>query len=143
MTLVSADLLTEEEVRAVIEAAGYVRDRAMIAILYEGGLRVGELGALTWGQVQFVGTSAILNICMKNERPRHIRLIASTPYLAQWRCDYPLLPEGDVLVFISQQRESMLYVVVAQQIRKAAILAGLKKNVRPHIFRHSRVTHLA
>ncbi|MFQ6051922.1 MAG: tyrosine-type recombinase/integrase, partial [Candidatus Hydrothermarchaeota archaeon] len=37
------DLLTEEEVKKLIESAENIRDKTMISVLYEGGLRIGEL----------------------------------------------------------------------------------------------------
>lgn len=37
------DILTEHETSAMIDAAENLRDRAIIAMLYEGGFRVGEI----------------------------------------------------------------------------------------------------
>jgi len=40
------DILTEHETSAMIDVAENLRDRAIIAMLYEGGFRVGEIGSL-------------------------------------------------------------------------------------------------
>ena len=47
------DLLTEEEVRKLINHANTVEERALIATLYESGCRIGELVFLTINQVKF------------------------------------------------------------------------------------------
>ncbi len=142
MTVTAEDLLTQEEIEALILACQNTRDRALIAILYEGGFRIKELATLTWSQVNFDQWGVLINVNVKTERPRHIRIIASTSYLAQWKDDYPFEPSGDALVFLTAQRNPLEYTQIWTQIKKIAKRAGIKKNVRPHLFRHSRVTHL-
>src|SRR5262245_60926877 len=43
--------LTEDEVEALLKAAGCERDRCMILVAYIHGLRVSELVALQWRQI--------------------------------------------------------------------------------------------
>jgi integrase/recombinase XerD len=94
MTKTASQMLTEEEVSRMIQACMNSRDRALIAVLYEGGFRLRELGTLTWSQVKFDDYGAVVNVNCKTEKPRFVRLVASVPYLASWRHDSSGGPNG-------------------------------------------------
>ncbi|KQC06934.1 MAG: hypothetical protein APR55_04455 [Methanolinea sp. SDB] len=143
MTKTAAQLLTEEEVRTMLTKCQNSRDRALIAMLYEGGFRISELGRLHWEQVKFTDWNATVNVSGKTGKGRFIPLVMSRAYLATWRNDYPLDPHGDAFVFLTEtERKPLQYRGVAKQLGKIAKRAGIQKHVTPHIFRHSRITHL-
>ncbi len=73
---------------------------------------------------------------------RYVRLVMATPYLATWRNDYPFEPAGDAPVFIAYRKKPLQHATVYQQFHKIAKRAGVTKKITPHIFRHSRITHL-
>ena len=50
MTKSVSDLLTEPEIREILTACKTSRDRALISVLYEGGLRIGEIGQADFGR---------------------------------------------------------------------------------------------
>jgi len=93
------------------------RDRALISMLYEGGFRVKELGTLTWEQVTFDDHGLIVNVNMKTEKPRYVRMVASAPLLAQWKNDYPCAISPQGMVFISNLRRPLKYDSVNTQPR--------------------------
>jgi Site-specific recombinase XerD len=101
MTKTVEQLLSEEQIKAMIEACRISRDRALIACLYEGGFRVGELGKLTWKQVKFTDWNVVINVNDKTERPRFIPLVMARSYLAQWKNDYPEQITEDGFVFLT------------------------------------------
>ena len=140
MTKTAQMMLTEEEIRAMIEVCQSSRDRAIISTLYEGGFRCEEIGRLTWAQIKFDEYGAIINVDEKTGRPRYIRLVAAKPYLIQWQNDYPLVVRPESLVFISVQKLPLSYAGVATQLKKISKRAGIQKRITPHIFRHSRIT---
>lgn len=143
MTKTVADLLTEDDVAAMIRAAKTPKDRAMISLLYEGGFRVGELANLRWGDVVFSDWNLQVNTNEKTGRPRYIPLVQSRGYMATWRDAYPGTPTPDAYVFVtSNKHEPIQYQGVVKQLRKAAKKGGVEKHITPHIFRHSRITHL-
>lgn len=142
MTVNAAQILTEADVIAMIRACESSRDRALVSVLYEAAFRIQELASLTWSQVQFDAQGVRINVMMKTDKPTYKRLIAATPYLAAWKNDYPFEPEGDAVVFVTRQRQPIQYEGVARQLRQIAARAGITKRVRPHLFRHSRITHL-
>jgi site-specific recombinase XerD len=142
MTKTAGQLLTEDEVRAMIDACQNSRDRAVIATIYEGSFRVQELGRLTWSQVKFDDYGTVINVDEKTGAPRYVRLVAATQYLIQWKNDFPFPVTPDALVFVSNRRLPVQYSAVAVQLKKIARRAGIRKKISPHIFRHSRITEM-
>ena len=136
------DLLNEQEVMALIDAAESLRDKALIAALYEGGFRIGELGGLRIKDVSFDRYGAIAMVNGKTG-PRPVRLIWSMPYIAQWLEAHPLREEQDAPLWIkTNTREMLKYNAIRMQLRKIARRAGIEKPVNPHSFRHLRITEL-
>jgi integrase len=142
MTKTRADLLTEDEIKKMVEVCESSRDRCVLMMLYDGGFRIGELGKLTWNQIAFDQYGATVNVDEKTGKPRYVRLLSASPYIAKWKDDYPFDPIGDNLVFISHQKKPIAYNAMYRQIRRIADRAGIKTKVHPHIFRHSRITNL-
>ncbi len=143
MTKTAEMLVSKQDVLNMIAACRNSRDRAFISVLYEGGFRIGELGALRWNQVKFNDWNIAINVDFKTGKPRYIQLVMSRPYLAQWRNDYPLPITDDGYVFLTAGRHDQLqYRGVTKQFEKIAKRAGIEKHVTPHIFRHSRITHM-
>jgi integrase/recombinase XerD len=146
-TKTAAQMLTTDEVRAILAAAKTSRDRALLAVLYEGGFRPVELARLTWGEVKFDEHGAIVNTSEKTGKPRYIRLILSAPALAAWKQDYPegIGPGSRVFVRLRLEGGKHPQITVsgiAKVVRKAAKRAGIQKHIHPYLFRHSRITHM-
>lgn len=143
MTTTAADLLTEDEVRLMIDACRTTKDRAFIACLYESGCRIVEMAKITWGEVRFEDWCAWINVDEKTGRPRGIPIIMARQYLAAWKAEYPLPMSRDALVFVGNgAHQPLKYESVIKQLRIIAKRAGVTKHIRGHIFRHSRITHL-
>ena len=143
MTKVAGQMLSDEEIHAMISVCTRSIDRAIISVLFEGGLRIKELAMLTWDQVSFEKKNAVLNVNVKTGKPRHIPLFFARPYLAAWKADYPFTPEGDAFVFIGEiKMQPMRYQSLFKRIRVIAERAGITKKVTPHVFRHSRISQL-
>jgi integrase len=137
------DLFPEEEVLAMIAAAKTPRDRALIALLYEGALRIGEIGNLTWGDVKFGSWNAQINTSEKTGIDRYIPVVMARPYLAAWMDAYPKAITPDAFVFLTSiGHQPLQYAGVLKQLRIIAKNAGITKHLTPHVFRHSRITHL-
>ena len=52
-TVLPSDLLTEKEVKRIVDAAYSPRDKAFIITLYESGARIGEVGSMHLSDVTF------------------------------------------------------------------------------------------
>jgi len=136
------DLLTPDEIQQIINACSWSRDRALFFMMYEGGFRVGEIGCMKWGDLRFDGAGIIVNVTFKNGKPRYIRLVMSKEYLATWKADYPLPVTDDSLLFLNSRNMPLTHGSVTRQLERITKKAGITKHITPHLFRHSRITHL-
>ena len=137
------ELLTPEDVRKMVESAGSIRDKALIAVLYESGCRIGELASLQIKNISFDKYGAILMVDGKTGM-RRVRIINSVPYLASWLSIHPCREDPNSPVWvISGKCEIMKYRTIVKVLKVSAKSAGIQKRIYPHLFRHSRATYLA
>lgn len=138
----ASDMLSGEEITKLIEAAGNDRDRAMIAMMFEGSLRPVEVSAAIWGDLNFDKYGCQFTTSKKTGKPRYIRLIMAAPYLLAWKNRSPTPVSGDDPIFVSFKSPH-------QQLTRGGIYAnfmfilkksGIKKKVSPYCLRHSRIT---
>ena len=140
------EILTEDDVKALVDATDCSRDRALVLTLYESGCRIGELLTLRIRNIQFDEYGAVLIVAGKTGM-RRVRIVASSPALAGWLRDHPGRDNPDSPLWIltgnTNHGQSMTYPAALKILRQAARKAHLKKAVNPHMFRHSRASHLA
>jgi integrase/ribosomal protein L40E len=138
------EILTKDEVKMMAEAALNPRDRALILTLYESGARAGELITLKIKHIQFDEYGAVLMLNGKTGM-RRVRIIDSVPDLKVWLNHHPRASDPEAPLFTDLKDSDFLgnHATLAHIINSARLRAGLKKNVYPHLFRHSRATHLA
>ena len=140
------EILTEKEVRMMADVCTQPRDKALVLFLYESGCRIGELVAMKIRDVVFdkYGVQAFVN---GKTGPRRIRVIACTPALAFWIDYHPQKSNPDAVLWTTfgKKRASALLspAWVAKLLKVLARKVGITKRVYPHLFRHSRATHLA
>jgi site-specific recombinase XerD len=82
------DMLSQADVKRLILAAQHPRDRAMIAVLYETGCRVGELLALKIRNIEFDSWGARILLNGKTGM-RKVRVVSAAPYLTEWINRHP------------------------------------------------------
>jgi integrase/recombinase XerD len=138
-----SDLLTPDQVMSMISHAGSIKNQAIISTLYEGGMRIGEIGNLQWNQVKFHEEHVSISTTFKTGKARTIPLFNSRGYLAQWKNEYSgNADKPGAFVFVKSDGNPYSYVGLVKMIRKAATNAGIEHTITPHVFRHSRITHL-
>src|SRR5690606_1279044 len=71
-------ILTEAEVQRMIALEPDERNRGLLRLLYAGGLRVSEIVALTWGDVQENRDAGQVTIYGKGGKTRHVLLSQET-----------------------------------------------------------------
>jgi len=140
------ELLTVEEVNKLVDAAEHIRDKAFIQTLYESGCRIGELLALQIKHLKIDNFGAVLLVNGKTGQ-RRVRVIASAPKLQQWIENHPLKSDPNaplwVTVGTNSRNKVWNYGTAKEVLKKLVKKAGIKKRVYPHLFRHTRATHLA
>jgi integrase len=140
------EILTEEEIKKMIKIASNIRDKALVAVLYESGCRIGELLGTRLKNVQFDEFGAVLFVYGKTGS-RRVRLIFSVPHLLNWVNNHPFKDNHESFLWttiIARSDGRMLsYAKVRLTLRDLAKKSGISKLVNPHSFRHARATHLA
>lgn len=133
------EILSRDEVRAVLRAAGNVRDRTLLSIAYGGGLRVGEVVALKLADID--RGRMCLRIREGKRRKDRLALLSEAmldTLQAYWRARRP---EG--WLFPGQVPGRPLTRKTAGRIFKTAkAKAGITKGVSLHSLRHAFATHL-
>lgn len=135
------DILTLEEVKALINTADSVRDQAMVAMLYDTAGRLGEVLGLNQKHVKADQYGLFILVDGKTGQ-RRIRLTVSEPYVRTLLNTHPAKGEDNPLFYT--QLGTRMSMPNCRSILKALVKrAGIKKRVHPHLFRHTRLTHLA
>ncbi|NKB36768.1 MAG: site-specific tyrosine recombinase XerD [Gammaproteobacteria bacterium] len=141
--------LTEDEVESLIQAPDTntvlgLRDRAMLEVLYATGLRVSELVGLRLGQVNL--RQGVVRVMGKGNKERLVPLGEEAVFWLekyQSRARVELFKEeaSDVL-FPSQRGRMMTRQTFWHAIKRYSQIAGIQKNLSPHVLRHAFATHL-
>lgn len=159
------DLPTAQEVEALLRAAVNPRDRALLAVLSDGGLRIGEALALRVKDFHPDQYGGYLTVPSGKTGARRVRLVESVPHVSAWLRAHPFHGDTDAALFcyLSDQQSAararnggeetlrghrrggaLTYAAARAAIRKAARRAGVPEaKVNPHNFRHYRATRLA
>jgi len=144
---VTADkVLSEQEFAELMSHVNSPRDRAMIYVFYEGALRPGELLNMKIGSVQFLDQYCVVTTRGKTGEKR-IPLVISMQPLLEWLKQHPDKdnPEAPLWPSLSTRTygKPISYPAFIRIVQMIAKRAGLKKEVWPYLFRHSRLTFLA
>ena len=140
------DILSEDEVIRIIKAARNPRDKAIIALLYDSGIRVGELIGLRKKDIDIKGRTAHIIVSGKTGM-RKIPIFFSAPYLGAYLNTVDdMKPEEVIWKAIGSWSNTEVRVdesAVRKLLRVAAGRAGIEKRIYPHLFRHSRASFYA
>lgn len=141
--------LNVDDTFALIEASQgkgplELRDRAILELLYGGGLRVSELVWLSMGDLDLVGRS--VRVMGKGGKERLVpvgkkALEALESYLR--RRPELLRSDGEPeALFLGRNGTRLSTRQVARRLDRRVRVAALARNVSPHVMRHSFATHL-
>ena len=145
-------ILSTRQMRNLVEAPAsdhgrlWVRDRAILEMMYAAGLRASEVGAIRLDE--FHEQLAMVTVTGKGNKQRAVpigdpALSWTQKYLLETRP--ALLRSEDIRdkqrLFLSFSGRPLERVAIWQLVRKYARIAGLH-DVHPHILRHSFATHL-
>ena len=87
--------LDKSVIQDIIEECQNDRDRAMYKLLYEGGLRPGELMALTIGDIEFLDKGVRIRVPPVKTGERTILVVESERYLKDWLRKHPFEERDD------------------------------------------------
>ena len=142
------EVLSVEEVSAIMDSVKLdswngLRDRAILEILYGCGLRVSEACSLLISHVYL--DEGFIRVVGKGDKERIVPIgeVASdafSEYLAVR--PQPSAPQYDDVAFLNRSGNPLSRVSVFKMVKQQAMLAGVRKEISPHTFRHSFATHL-
>jgi integrase/recombinase XerD len=121
------------------------RNKAMLETLYGCGLRVSELVNLKISNIFF--DDGFIKVTGKGDKERLVPLgrIAQGEieyYLMELRPHIPVKKGHEDILFLNRRGAGLSRVMIFTIIKQLAVLAGIKKRISPHTFRHSFATHL-
>jgi len=120
------------------------RNRAMLEVLYSCGLRVSELVNLKYPDVYV--DEEFIRVEGKGRKQRLVPISQTAireirNYLDDRR-QITVQKGSEDILFLNQRGAKLTRVMVFYIIKTHAELAGIKKPISPHTFRHSFATHL-
>jgi integrase/recombinase XerC len=115
------------------------RDRAILELFYSSGLRLSELCALRWRELDL--TEGLVHVTGKGNKQRVVPVGShARAALSAWRADNPSAPTAPV--FPGRGNAPISPRAVQMRLRAAAKAQGVWKRVHPHLLRHSFASHV-
>lgn len=137
------ELLTEEEIKEIIQHCNTLRDKALISTLAESGCRISEIGTMQIKHVSFKEDYGVRITVKGKTGMRKILIINSASYLQQWINQHSENNDLNSYLWYSKKEGFLSYTGIMRIIKQASKSAKIKKRVYAHLFRHSRATQLA
>ena len=137
--------LTPREVDALMEAARSIgrhglRDATMILMAYRHALRVSELVALRWDQVDL--EEGLLHVRRRKNGVGSTHPLRG-PELRALRELKRRYPGGASYLFVSERRGPLTTSTVRKMMTRAGELSSIEFPVHPHMLRHATGFYLA
>ncbi len=144
------DVLSEKEIDKMIEVIDLSkpegqRNRAIIEVLYGCGLRVSELINLKISDLFF--DDGFIRVIGKGNKQRLVPISDYTiKYINLYKetiRNHLVIQTGfEDFLFLNRRGKNLTRVMIFTIVKELSIIAGVKKTISPHTFRHSFATHL-
>lgn len=143
--LTDNDLLTDNEIEAIVRIAERLRDKALIMTIGESMARPSEILNLKWKDIDFQRNVARVIATKTNNIPREVPIKLSAIHLKRWKEEY-CFPKvsGEDFVFVSPQdrmrplsTQNLWY-----NLKRLSKKVGIEKRVYAYLCRHSKITDL-
>lgn len=129
------DIISPEEVKKLINVATIERDRCIVATLFESGMRIGELRAITIDMVEINDASQEVTFHIPDQEgcktgSRSVLCLEIFGYVQDWlKCN-----PDKMFIPLSENGISLV-------LRKLYKKAGIQKPSNAHMLRHSSITN--
>ena len=135
-------VLDPDEVKALVEvptdAPLGLRDRALLELFYSSGLRLSELCALRWHDLDLA--DGLVTVLGKGSKQRSVPLGShARNALREWRTSTGAASDAPVF---PGRAGPITPRAVQLRLRQLAQRQGLFKRVHPHLLRHSFASHI-
>ncbi len=137
--------VTVDQAKEIVESPGDdaegVRDRAILELLYGGGLRVSELAGLSPGDVSLAHGEA--RVRGKGDKERIVPI--GPPAVAAvraWLRRREELARGGASLFVGKRGGPIGVRAIQRMVARQGALGAGRGDLHPHALRHSCATHL-
>lgn len=140
-------LLKPKDFEKLIRAAGNLKWKALISLMYEGALRPCEIQKLKWGNLKFSESENLCRVSFISPKTKDYRKFPVQDcivHLKRWREEFqfPDRTEKDYVFPGQKDREKPLgNGVITQMFKRICKKAGVE-NIFPYLLRHTRITEL-
>lgn len=143
-TLRTREYLTQHEVEQLQQAARQLgrhghRDATLILLMFRHGLRVAEVSALQWAQVNFTEATLHVNRLKQGKAATQPLQGVTLRALRKLQREYP----DTLYLFISERRAPLTPRTIHHLVARAGKVAALPFSVHPHMLRHGTGFYLA
>lgn len=132
------EILSREEIQRVLTSTANQKHRALIALAYSAGLRVGEVVRLTVANIDFDTAT----ITIRQGKGRKDRVTIFSKKLFPALRELTRLKQSHEYVFESERGGRLTERTVQAVFQHALLTAGIEKRASFHSLRHSFATHL-
>jgi integrase len=144
-------VLTAEQVQGLVRASRRMRDRFLICLLHETGMRIGQALGLRHEDIRSYDNEILLqpriNANGARGKSRHPYVVHVSKQLMELYADYLIQEykdDGGDYFFVNRwggiRGRPMTYAAVVDLFRRIGARTGVR--ARPHLFRHSHATEL-
>ncbi|PID27495.1 MAG: tyrosine recombinase [Candidatus Cloacimonadota bacterium] len=142
-------VLSKDEVAKLLESIQpesplQYRNRAMFELMYAGGLRISEVINLSIHDID-----ANHNLLRITGKGRKQRIVPTGSVAGAWLNKYLVMPRLSLkknkntdIVFLNRFGNPLSRMGIWKVLKKISLEAGIKKDIYPHILRHTFATHL-
>ena len=144
------DVLGFEEIEAIISQIDVskpegVRNKAIIEIMYSCGLRVSEVTGLKISNLHF--PEGYINVTGKGDKERLVpvgndAIKYINLYRKHVRAHLNIQKGEEDILFLNRRGHGLTRNMIFLMIKDLVKMAGIRKKISPHTFRHSFATHL-
>ncbi len=131
------NVLSVDEIKQMIDITKNLKHKCIISLLYSAGLRRSELINLKISDI----LSGKMLIKIRQSKGKKDRYVGLSKYLLHLLREYYKIYKPKEWIFEGQTGGRYSAESVGKIITKAAIRAGIKRRVTPHMLRHSFATH--
>ena len=116
-----------------------LRDRAMLELFYSSGLRLSEVCALHWRDLDF--EQGLVSVLGKGSKQRIVPVGShARDALQAWRTESAGSSDG--FVFPGRGGKQISARAIQLRMKRLALRQGVLKRIHPHLLRHSFASHV-
>lgn len=149
-----SEILTQEDVISMMNSATSLRDRAIISLLADAGLRVSELINLKFRNLSYNKEEGTMKILVETGKTggRYVLLIPSVPFLSAYVNSIPNKIKSDQNSYLFLRMDShgikylndpMTYASMVKMLKYTSKKCNVDKSVNPHAWRRYSATSSA